>query len=74
MVPEKNPVKVRAGLIGSRVRWGPEPRIVRLDELSDPQRRLVVALIAAAKSEAAASDVATDAASAEGQANDHAAT
>ena len=53
MVSEaKNPVKVRAGTIGARTRWGPEPRVIRLDELSAPQRRLVVALVAAAKQEA----------------------
>ena len=31
-----------------RARWGP-PRIVRLDDLTTDQRRLVLALVAAAK-------------------------
>ncbi len=69
----KDPVKVRAGLAGSRIRWGPVTRVARLDELTDPQRRLVLALVAAAKEEAAP-DVSTDAASAGGQANDRTAT
>lgn len=50
----KDPTKVRAGTIGARKRWaGHVPQLVRLDELSQPQRRLVLALVAAAKSEAA---------------------
>lgn len=49
----KNPVKVRAGTIGARTRWGTEPRVVRLDELTAPQRRLVLALVDAARQEAA---------------------
>lgn len=48
----KNPTKVRAGTIGARARWGP-PRVVRLDDLSAQQRRLVLALISAAREEAA---------------------
>jgi len=48
---EKHPGKVRAGRIGAATRWGPEPRVVRLDALSPEQRRLVVALIEAAKAE-----------------------
>jgi hypothetical protein len=44
----KDPVKVRAGLAGSRVRWGEGPRIVRIDKLSAEERRLVLALIDAA--------------------------
>lgn len=48
----KDPTKVRAGKIGARTRWAEHvPRVVRLDELTGPQRRLVLALIAAAKSE-----------------------
>jgi hypothetical protein len=50
---EKNPTKVRAGQIGAAKRWGPEPRVVRLDELDAPQRRLVLALIDAARQERA---------------------
>lgn len=46
-----NPVKVKAGLIGAVKRWGAEPSVVRLHELTDPQRRLVLALIAAARRE-----------------------
>lgn len=45
---EKNPVKVRAGAIGARNRWGP-PRIIRLDELTIEQAVLVRALVEAAK-------------------------
>jgi hypothetical protein len=47
----KDPTKVRAGTIGARVRWG-EPRVVRLDDLTPSQKRLVLALIAAAREEA----------------------
>jgi hypothetical protein len=48
----KDPKKVRAGQIGARTRWGPEPRVVRLDELTAAQRRLVLALVSAARKEA----------------------
>ena len=44
----KDAVKVRAGTIGARRRWG-EPRVLRLDQLSPEQRRLVLALVEAAK-------------------------
>jgi hypothetical protein len=54
--PAKNPTKVRAGTIGARQRWGPEPRVVRLDELTGPQRRLVLALVDAARKEATTED------------------
>lgn len=47
----KNPAKQRAGRIGARAKWG-EPRILRLDELTNEQRRLVRAVLEA--SEAAA--------------------
>lgn len=47
----KDPRKVAAGKAGMRARWGAEPRVVRLDELTPPQRRLVVALVDAAKAE-----------------------
>jgi hypothetical protein len=36
------------GRIGAQKRWGP-PRIVRLDELTAEQRRLVLALVDAAR-------------------------
>jgi len=53
LVPDtKNPIKVKAGHIGALKRWGPEPRTIRLDELSPPQRRLVQALVDAARREA----------------------
>ncbi len=61
----KNPTKARAGRLGARSRWGPEPRIVRLDALTDSQRRLVLALVAAAREEAAP-DLSTDAATSGG--------
>lgn len=41
--------KAEAGYLGARKRWG-EPRVVRLDSLSTEQRRLVLALIEAARS------------------------
>jgi len=46
----KDPVKVRAGRIGATKRWG-DREVVRLDELSGPQRRLVEALVRAARAE-----------------------
>ena len=52
LIPEKDPAKVRAGQIGARIRWGGTPRVVRLDSLTAPQRRLVLALIDAARHEA----------------------
>jgi hypothetical protein len=42
--------KVRAGQAGARKRWGDMPRVVRLDALTNDQRRLVVAMVEAAKS------------------------
>jgi hypothetical protein len=50
---------VRAGQLGARRRWGEEPRIARLDDLTPPQRRLVQALISAQRAEnaKAAADV-----------------
>ncbi len=71
-ITTKNPLKVQAGLLGARKRWG-EPRVVRLDSLTPAQRHLVMALISAAKSEAV-TDVTPVTAHAEGQANDRAAT
>lgn len=48
----KDPRKVKAGKAGMRARWGAEPRVIRLDELTAPQRRLVLALVDAARKEA----------------------
>jgi hypothetical protein len=45
----KDPAKVRVGHLGARKRWG-EPRTVRIDDLTPDQRRLVLALIDAARS------------------------
>ncbi len=45
----KNPAKQRA----ARARWGPGIRVVRLDALTLEQRRLVLALIDAARKETA---------------------
>jgi hypothetical protein len=47
----KDPVLVEAGRRGARSRWGSEPRVVRIADLTPPQRRLVLALIAAARAE-----------------------
>lgn len=44
----KDSAKVRAGRIGAEVRWR-RPRVVHLEELSGEQRRLVLALIEAAR-------------------------
>lgn len=51
----KDPVKVRAGQIGAEVGWR-QPRVVRLDDLTGEQRRLVLTLLAsqAASNKAAA--------------------
>ncbi len=55
----KNPVKVHAGEVGARRRWGPQ-RIVRLDDLTPEQRRLVLALVHAARTAPAAESDAPD--------------
>jgi hypothetical protein len=52
-IAAKSATKVRAGKLGARARWG-EPRVVRLDSLTSEQRRLVLALVDAAKKEAVA--------------------
>jgi hypothetical protein len=44
----RDPQRVAAGKAGMLSRWGP-PRVVRLDDLTAPQRRVVLALIEAAK-------------------------
>ena len=49
-MPGKDPVKVRAGQLGAERRWGPPgTRTVRIGDLTVEQRRLVLALIDAAK-------------------------
>ena len=55
-VQAKNPDKVAAGIAGARARWRGERRIVRIDELTFEQRRLVLALIDAAKAGKVADD------------------
>ncbi len=40
----KDPSHIARGQLGARTRWG-APRVVRLDELTGPQRDLVMALI-----------------------------
>ncbi len=58
----KNPTKVKAGKAGMAARWaGHIPLAVRLDDLDLAQRRLVVALINAAKEAAAAREEAAPA-------------
>jgi len=44
--PSKNPALVAAGKAGMRARWG-RRRHLRLDELSEPVRSAIEALIAA---------------------------
>lgn len=60
MVPTKDPVKVASGGVGGRRRWDREaarrgaptgPRVLRLDSLTAPQRRLILALVDAAHAE-----------------------
>ena len=54
--PSKNPAKVRAGRIGAATRWDANPnvppKVVKIDDLTAPQRRLVLALVDAARREA----------------------
>ena len=45
---ERDPQKVAAGKASAEKRWRPK-RVVRLDDLTAPQRRVVIALIEAAK-------------------------
>jgi len=52
-VVEKKLTFVEAGRKGALRRWG-EPKVVRLDDLTEDQRRLVRALIEAARSQKAA--------------------
>lgn len=54
MLVEKDPRFVESGRRGAETRWGGHsPRVVRLDALSPEARRLVLALVAAARKEAA---------------------
>jgi hypothetical protein len=55
----KNPVFITAGRAGARARWGP-PRVLRLDTLTQEQRRLVMALVDAARSAPADADAPPD--------------
>lgn len=41
----KDPLKVRAGQMGAVKRWGDEPRVLRLDQLPDAKRRIILALV-----------------------------
>jgi membrane glycosyltransferase len=59
VAPSKDPNKVKAGQIGSRSRWGEQPRVLRLDALSMPQRAVVVSLVEALKAAPAATQVRT---------------
>ena len=43
-------IKSRAGRLGARARWG-DPGVVNLTDLTPAQRRLVLALVDAAKAE-----------------------
>lgn len=52
--PAKDPLKVAAGQASARARWGLYPRTVRLDDLTSDQRRLVLALVSAARENEAA--------------------
>ena len=49
-----NLVKTAAGKLGARARWG-DPGVVNLSDLTPAQRRLVLALVDAAKAERKAS-------------------
>ena len=44
VVPAKSPARVAAGQANARTRWGP-PRVIRLDDLTPDQRRVVLALV-----------------------------
>lgn len=57
--PTVNTVLSEAGRRGARQRWGP-PRHARLDDLTPDQRRLVLALIDAARSTDGTSDAASE--------------
>jgi hypothetical protein len=46
--PAKRAEAAQSGLRGARTRWGP-PRVIRLDTLEPPYRRLILAMVEAAK-------------------------
>ena len=70
----KSPVFVESGRRGAAKRWaGHTPRIVRLDDLTNPQRRLVMALVDAARKEASPVSETPGEANAEGHGNDRSA-
>jgi hypothetical protein len=51
LVSERKLTKAEAGALGGRARWaGHEARVLRLDALTPEQRRLVMALVDAARS------------------------
>ncbi len=55
VLASKDPTKVRAGRIGAEARWGPPgTRTVKIGDLTVEQRRLVLALVDAAKKAPAA--------------------
>jgi hypothetical protein len=67
----KDPRKVAAGKAGMRARWGPDPRIVRLDTLPAAHRAAILAYLAVARAnEQADPGVETGSAEAEGHGND----
>jgi len=50
VLASKDPTKARAGRMGAEARWGPVgTRVVKIGDLSVEQRRLVLALVNAAK-------------------------
>lgn len=51
----KDPRLVESGRRGAEKRWGP-PRVVRLHDLTAEQRRLVLALVEAARNASPAAD------------------
>lgn len=57
-VPPSKKSKAEAGRIGAAKRWGDAPRVVRIADLTLEQRRLVQALIDAARAANKAQDVA----------------
>jgi hypothetical protein len=68
LVLNGNAQRVAAAKVAARARWGP-PRIVRLDELTGDQRRVVVAMLEAAKKAAPADANAGAASEREGHGN-----
>jgi hypothetical protein len=48
-LPTSRLTHAERGRLGAQRRWGETPRVVRLDELSPEGRRLVLALVDAAK-------------------------